>query len=218
MATLRLALLTTFSLALFFGLAIVGYGGPARFFSQAPLAALFFVTIALGIAAMFSQGHIGSGVREDRSNRWVLVAFTILGLALAYLPALCDRYDVLTFGGETVRWLGVAIGAAGGVLRLAPVFVLGRRFSGLVAIQPNHKLVTDGLYRVIRHPSYLGLLATGVGWSLAFRGGVGLVITALILGVLIGRMNAEERLLAETFGTEYAAYRARTWRLVPYVY
>ena len=138
MATLRLALLTTFSLALFFGLAIVGYGGPARFFSQAPLAALFFVTIALGIAAMFSQGHIGSGVREDRSNRWVLVAFTILGLALAYLPALCDRYDVLTFGGETVRWLGVAIGAAGGVLRLAPVFVLGRRFSGLVAIQPNH--------------------------------------------------------------------------------
>ena len=175
MASLRLALLTTVSLALFLGLAIAGEGGPARFFSSPPLVALTVVTIALGIAALFSQGHIGSGVREDRSNRWVLAAFTVLGLALAYLPALSDRNDVLTFGGEAVRWLGVAICAAGGVLRLAPVFVLGRRFSGLVAIQPDHRLVTDGLYGVIRHPSYLGLLATGVGWSLAFRGGVGLV-------------------------------------------
>ena len=125
---------------------------------------------------------------------------------------------MLTFGGEAVRWLGVAICAAGGVLRLAPVFVLGRRFSGLVAIQPDHKLVTDGLYRVIRHPSYLGLLATGVGWSLAFRSGVGLAVTALIALVLVSRMDAEERLLAETFGADYRAYRARTWRLVPYLY
>ena len=181
MATLRITLLTTVSLALFFGLAIAGAGGPSRFFSHPPLVALLLVNIALGTAALFSQGHIGSGVREDRSNRWVIAAFTLLGLALAYFPALCDRYDVLTFGGETVRWVGVAIGAAGGMLRLAPVFVLGRRFSGLVAIQPNHKLVTDGLYRVIRHPSYLGLLATGVGWSLAFRGLAGIGITAGIL-------------------------------------
>ena len=218
MALLRLALLTTVSLALFLGLAIAGEGGFARFFSHAPLVALTVATIALGIAALFTQGHIGSGVREDRSNCWVLVAFTILGLALAYLPALSDRYDVLTFGGGAVRWLGVAICAVGGVLRLAPVFVLGRRFSGLVAIQPDHKLVTDGLYGVIRHPSYLGLLATAVGWSLAFRSGVGLAVTTLIALVLVARMDAEERLLAETFGAEYQAYRGRTWRLVPCLY
>ncbi len=44
------------------------------------------------------------------------------------------------------------------VLRIWPIFVLGRRFSGLVAIQPGHELVTDGVYRIIRHPSYLGML------------------------------------------------------------
>ena len=218
MALLRLALLTTISLAAFFGLAIAGEGGPASFFSHAPLVALTLVMIALGVAALFTEGHIGSGVREDRSNRWVIVAFTILGIALAILPALSDRYGVLTFGGEGVRWFGVAIGAAGGVLRLAPVFVLGRRFSGLVAIQPDHKLVTNGLYGIIRHPSYLGLLATAVGWSLAFRSGVGLVIAALMLFVVVARMDAEERLLGETFGAEYHAYRARTWRLLPYLY
>jgi len=218
MAKLRLALLTTVSLAIYLGLAIAGEGGPSRFFSLPPLVALTVAMIALGVAALFTEGHIGSGVREDRANRWVIAAFTLLGFALAYLPALSDRYDVLTFGGEGVRWFGVAIGAVGGVLRLAPVFVLGRRFSGLVAIQPDHTLVTGGLYGVIRHPSYLGLLLTALGWSLAFRSGVGLAVTALIALVLVARMDSEERLLGETFGAEYEAYRARTSRLVPYLY
>ena len=216
MALLRLALLTTVSLALFFGFAIAGEGGPRAFSRTRRSSPLTVVTVALGIAAMFSQGHIGSGVREDRSNRWVIAAFTLLGIALAYLPALSDRYDVLTFGGDGVRWLGVAIGAAGGVLRLAPVFVLGRQVQRPRRDPAGSPAGHRRPLRVIRHPSYLGLLATGVGWSLAFRGAVGLVITALMLFVLIARMNAEEKLLGETFGAEYEAYRARTWRLVPY--
>ena len=117
-----------------------------------------------------------------------------------------------------MRWVGFLLYSAGGVLRLAPVFVLGRRFSGLVAIQPEHRLVTSGLYGVIRHPSYLGLFVLVLGWGLAFRSGVGVVIALLMLAVVLARIQAEERLLSETFGAEYDAYRARTWRLVPYVY
>ncbi len=218
MTTLRLALLTTASLAAYLGLAIAGEGGPSQFFSHPPLIALVVVTVALGAAALFTEGHVGSGVREDRSNRWVIAAFAVLGFADAYLPAYADRLDLLTFGGEGVRWCGVAVYALGGVLRLAPVFVLGRRFSGLVAIQPDHQLVTDGIYGVIRHPSYLGLFVNALGWGLAFRAGVGVIIAVLMLVVVIARINAEERLLGETFGGEYAAYRARTWRLIPYVY
>ena len=150
--------------------------------------------------ALLSQGHIGSGVKEDRSNRWVIAVLGVLGFIDAYLPAYTDRIDFFTFGGEGVRWIGFLLYAAGGVLRLAPVFVLGRRFSGLVAIQPDHRLVTDGLYRVIRHPSYLGLFVLSLGWGLAFRSGVGVAIAVLMLIVLIARIEAEEWLLAETFG------------------
>ena len=218
MATPRLALFTTISLAVYLGLAVAGAGGASRFFSHAPLIALTAITIVLGVASLFTEGHIGSGVREDRSNRWVIAALGALGFADAYLPAYTDQHDILTFGGEGVRWFGVSLYAVGGVLRIAPVFVLGRRFSGLVAIQPDHRLVTGGIYRVIRHPSYLGLLVNALGWGLAFRAGVGVFIAVLMLIVVLARIEAEERLLRETFGAEYDAYRARTWRLIPYLY
>ena len=82
----------------------------------------------------------------------MIAALGALGVLDAYLPAYTDRIDFLTFGGDAVRWLGVLLYTAGGVLRLAPVFVLGRRFSGLVAIQPGHRLVTTGLYGIIPPP------------------------------------------------------------------
>ena len=108
--------------------------------------------------------------------------------------------------------------AAGGALRLWPVFVLGDRFSGLVAIQPGHRLVTGGVYGLIRHPSYLGLLVNSLGWGLAFRSGVGVLLTALTMPPLLARIGAEEKLLRTEFGDEYDAYRARTSRLVPGLY
>ena len=216
--TVRVALLTTVSLALFFGLAIVGAGGAYRFFSHSPLIALTVVTVALGLASLLSEGHLGSGAREDRSNRWVLGAFAVLGLADAYLPAYTDRREFLTLDGEGVRWLGVALFALGGILRLWPVFALGPRFSGLVAVQPGHRLMTGGVFVVIRHPSYLGLFVNAIGWALAFRAGAGVIIAVLMLLVVLARIDAEERLLGETFGAEYDAYRARTWRLFPHVY
>jgi protein-S-isoprenylcysteine O-methyltransferase Ste14 len=214
----RLAVFTVLSVIAYLGLAIVGAGGAGRFFSYPPLIAVSVVTIALGILGLFSEAHIGSGVREDRSNRWVVAALGVLGIIDAYLPAYTDRIDFLTFGGEAVRWLGFLLYTAGGILRLAPVFVLGRRFSGLVAIQPEHRLVTSGLYGIIRHPSYLGLFALALGWGLAFRSGVGVIIAVLMLVVVLARIDSEERLLSESFGAEYDAYRARTWRLIPYVY
>jgi protein-S-isoprenylcysteine O-methyltransferase Ste14 len=96
--------------------------------------------------------------------------------------------------------------------------VLGRRFSGLVAIQPGHTLVTSGIYGVIRHPSYLGLLVSSLGWGLAFRSGVGVLLAALMIPPLLARIRAEERLLRAQFGEEYDAYRARTSRMIPGLY
>jgi protein-S-isoprenylcysteine O-methyltransferase Ste14 len=200
------------------GLAILGWGGFAAFFAHTPFVILVAATLVMCAAALFTEGNLSTGEQEDRGNRWVLAAFAVLGLLLAFLPAYIDRLNRWTIDGEATRWIGLVVFVLGGVLRLWPVFVLGRRFSGLVAIQPDHCLVTTGLYRHIRNPSYLGLLLGSLGWALVFRSIVGVVITALLLVPLVARIRAEERLLAARFGAEYAAYRARTWRLFPGLY
>ena len=142
----------------------------------------------------------------------------VIGLVNAYLPAYTDRKELWTIDGDTIRWLGVVLFTAGGALRIWSVFVLGQRFSGLVAIQSGHTLVTNGVCGIVRHPSYLGLFINSLRWSLAFRSGVGLILTLLFVPPLICRINAEEDLLRAHFGYEHIAYSSHTWRLVPGIY
>lgn len=210
--------ITVVAVLLYLGLAVLGWGGLAAFVSQPALIALTITTFALSGAALASSGNVSPGEREDRSNRWVLAVFTLIGLLLAYLPAYTDRKDFWTLDRETIRWVGVVLFAAGGALRIWPVYVLGRRFSGLVAIQPGHTLVTSGIYSVIRHPSYLGLLINSLGWALAFRSGVGMLLTASLIPPLLARIRAEEALLRAQFDGEYDAYCSRTSRLIPGLY
>jgi len=213
-----MVLVTLIATAGYLGLAVWGAGGFAAFFSEPARIALALVGFALGVAALFSQGHIGAGEREDRGNRWVIAVFGVVGLLLGYVPAYTERVGVWVIDGDAVRWLGVVLAAAGGALRIWPVFVLGRRFSGLVAIQAGHELVTDGIYGVIRHPSYLGLLINALGWALAFRSGAGVLLTALLIPPLLARIRAEEALLRAHFGSEYEQYCQRTSRLIPGIY
>jgi protein-S-isoprenylcysteine O-methyltransferase Ste14 len=174
-SALRLTFIA-FGTCVYAGLAIVGWGGLRPFFSHPALIALVVVLFALSVVSFFAGGNLSPGVREARSNRWVIAAFAVIGFLNAYLPAYTDRKDLGTIDGDMIRWLGVVLFAAGGALRIWPVFVRGQRFSGLVAIQPGHTLVTSGVYGVIRHPSYLGLLINSLGWSLAFRSGVGVTL------------------------------------------
>src|SRR5215204_6087179 len=183
----------------YLGLAILARGGVDAFFSHPALIALTLALLAMSAATLFSEGHLSPGTREDRTNRWVIGAFALIGFFLAWLPAYTDQKGIWVLDGEAVRWLGVALFAVGGALRVWPVFLLGRRFSGLVAIQPGHALVTDGIYGVIRHPSYLGLVVNTLGWALAFRSGVGVLLTMLLVPPLLSRIRAEETMLRAEF-------------------
>jgi protein-S-isoprenylcysteine O-methyltransferase Ste14 len=218
MPTPKLAFASVSGVLVYLGLAVLGWGGFAAFFSHPALSVVAIVTLLLSVVTIFSRVNLSSGEREDRDNRWVIFALIILGLLQAYLPAYTDRKGFWTFDGDSLRWLGAVLFIAGGVLRIWPVFVLGHRFSGLVAIQPGHTLVTTGMYGVIRHPSYLGLLVNSLGWAFAFRSGVGVLLMLLTIPPLVARIRSEEALLHTQFGAEYDAYRARTSRLIPGLY
>ena len=68
--------------------------------------------------------------------------------------------------------------------------------------------------KILRHPSYLGLLVNSLVWALAFRSGVGVLLTVLLIPPLLSRIRAEEMLLRKQFG----AYCSRTSRLIPGLY
>jgi protein-S-isoprenylcysteine O-methyltransferase Ste14 len=203
----------------YLALAVLGEGGIGPFVTDPALGALVVVFLVMMVAAWFAGGSLSAGVREDRGNRWVIAALTAVGLLNGWLPAYCDRLGFWVIDGEAVRWLGVAVVVVGGALRLWPVYVLGHRFSGLVAIQPGHALLTDGIYRVIRHPSYLGLILSTLGWGLAFRAWLGVLLAIVTALIVLARIRAEEALLHSHFGAAYDAFRARTrWRLFPGLY
>lgn len=216
---LTILITSIFTFIIQFGLAIWGWGGWHEFWAHPPFWGLLWVSIGLVALAMFSgSSGLSFGKKEDRGDRWVLAAFGVIAILITYFSAYTDRIGFWVFGGNTLRWGGVAICAAGGVLRLIPVFALRDRFSGLVAIQEGHRLETHGVYAVVRNPSYVGMMASSLGWVLAFRSGVGVILTAALLIPIVPRIHAEERLLHEQFSTEYDEYRARTWRLVPWIY
>jgi protein-S-isoprenylcysteine O-methyltransferase Ste14 len=202
-------------LGIWFFTAVMAEGGFAAFFSHGALIALTGILVLMAVASFMIGGNFSPGVREDRSVRWVLAIFALIILFDAWLPAWSDHNDFWVVESDTVRWAGVVLFAVGAVLRLWPIHVLGDRFSGLVAIQPEHTLETGGIYRTIRNPSYLGMLTITLGWALSFRSVVGVMLATLLIPPLMARMDAEETLLLARFGAEYEAYRARTWRLIP---
>jgi protein-S-isoprenylcysteine O-methyltransferase Ste14 len=215
-----ISVLSTFVL---FGLSLAafafGRGDWAAFFQSPARVGAIVVSLALSMLVVFSDfGGMNPGKKEDRGNRWIFGPFLVLSLGLAVLPAYLDGRNLWVTDETVTPYVGLALLTLGGALRVAAVFVLGRRFTGLVAIQEGHRLKTGGLYRYIRHPSYAGMLLYMAGYVLVFRCWLGLLLVVGTFVVLLARMNAEEALLEGEFGEEYASYRRRTWRLVPWVY
>jgi hypothetical protein len=125
MPFLKLTAATLLGTVAYLALVVLGWGRLAPFFAHPARIILAAVTFALAVAAPFSGGNLSPGEREDRGNRRVLTAFGVIGLLQGYLPAYTDRTGFWTIDGDAVRWAGVAVYVAGGLLRLWPVFVLG---------------------------------------------------------------------------------------------
>jgi protein-S-isoprenylcysteine O-methyltransferase Ste14 len=217
--SVRIIIISTIGVIVQLGLTILAWGDWDSFFSNPARTWLVIGSFLLLILAWFSgSSGISGGEKHSSASKTILYGFGVVILLLVLVPPYCDRLNLWVIDGDFVRYFGLFLLFAGSILRLAAVFVLGRRFSGLVAIQKDHELKTDGLYRYIRHPSYTGLILSMIGYVLIFRSVIGLFLNILLFLFLVSRMNDEERFLEAHFGDEYRNYRLRTRRLVPLVY
>jgi protein-S-isoprenylcysteine O-methyltransferase Ste14 len=151
---------------------------------------------------------------------WSLVAvagFVGLGVGLAFLAV--SQHAATFAGGWAPFALGELLFIAGLALRFWAVLTLGRFFKITVSIQDHHTVIRSGPYRLLRHPSYTGLLVILLGLGLALETWLGLlaVIVLPLIGVLI-RIRVEESVLIDALGQEYIFYASETRRLIPGVW
>jgi protein-S-isoprenylcysteine O-methyltransferase Ste14 len=216
MPEIRMTLLLVVSTLLVLVLPVWAWGSLSGLLAHPARAGLFLVAAAGAVAFLFSGMDFTSLKWEDRRTRIVIPAATAIMVVVLCLPVFADRHEILVFDGDAVRYLGLVAYTAGCVLRIGPMFVLKNRFRAPWTAQEQHYLVTTGFYRFIRHPSYLGLFLALLGWFLVFRSWIGFVVCLLLFPLAIPAIRKEERMLADEFGAEYAAYKKRTWML-PFV-
>lgn len=157
----------------------------------------------------------GTGQRRDLASRLVIIVAITGAIVLAFGASARHFADL---PGPWPAWyaLGAMLMVAGIAYRHRAVRWLGEYFRTQVTILDTHKLITDGPYSRVRHPSYTGVVMSCAGVGLAF--GNAIALAAMLLLTLFGlvyRIRVEERALAGRFGAEWTAYAQRTSALVP---
>lgn len=155
-------------------------------------------------------------VRADRGSRPAIRVSAVVGVAGALLVLKgVPGADIPSAGA----WAGLVLLWCGMGLRLWSFQTLGRYFTFTVQTSRDQPVITAGPYRVIRHPSYAGILLAVLGLGFYFGNWLSLVVlvTASAFG-LVYWIRVEERALVGELGDPNRAYAATHKRLVPYVW
>ena len=119
---------------------------------------------------------------------------------------------------EWIFSIGIFLMFLGFLVRQYAIAILGRFSSLTVQIAEDHMVVEKGAYRLIRHPSYTGILIMFIGLGLAVQSWGAVLVLLLFFGISFGyRMRVEERTLLSGLGRDYASYMKRTKRLIPFL-
>lgn len=177
------------------------------------------VSLLLGLIYLISEllltvtrrSRSRTGTKQDRSTLrvvWLVIMVSVAaGIYVAehWPAAALPHQPSVVFAGLLLRWWAI--------------ITLGRFFTVDVTIEKDHELVERGPFRMVRHPSYTGVLLAFVGLALTLDNWAALLVILLPIGVaFIHRMNVEEKALSGALGSQYTNYMRRTKRLVPFVY
>jgi len=209
-------------------LILLGWGldDVSGFFSHPARAILFGVTITVNTLTMLFKDRFGvefnkKGEKADPKEKLTGVMLpSLIGFLIVFVAPYSESHNLFVMvGGDALRYFGLIIFLAGYVFMVWGPLHLGEQYSLLVTIQEEHKLVTDGPYRYMRHPRYSGIIFWVFGVALIFLSIPALVLAVLMSALMLLRIPKEEKVLHGEFGKEWVEYCKRTTKkVIPFVY
>ena len=183
---------------------------------SADVLGMLFGLSELGLSLLKRSG--ASARKADGSSLRVLWGTILASVVLAVLasrrvPSLDSAVLARAYA------VGVALFVLGLALRWYSILHLGRFFTVDVAIAADHRVVDDGPYRWVRHPSYSGVIVAFAGYGICLGNWLSLALVVVpVSWAFVRRIEVEEAALRTALGDAYRAYAARTRRLLPGIY
>jgi protein-S-isoprenylcysteine O-methyltransferase Ste14 len=185
-------------------------------YHSAPAAAAFFTTFGVwAVGELVLQVRNQAVGEPDPSRLWML-AGCVGGVALAFVLAgrgeLPGPSWLPVVIGLAVAWLGMAV-------RAWSVRTLGEFFTVDVTVAADQRVIDDGPYALVRHPSYTGMLMAILGFGIALDSWAAVPVALFLpLAAVVNRIRHEEAMLRRELGEPYEEYARRTARLVPAIW
>ena len=160
-------------------------------------------------------------VKED----WPLVSFFII-LIIGFILLILDFIIIqkLQFQFSIYFFIVIPLLLFGGIIdTLVRKALKNAGFKYMLSSMrlqtvEDHILITDGLFKYIRHPLYLGGIFQYVGGPFLFTSFISLIFMLMLIPIILLRIQIEEKMLLEEFGEEYEEYKKRTKLLIPFIY
>jgi len=176
---------------------------------------IFFLWLMID-GTFVARHATGKVENRDRFSLMLIVA----GNFVALFAAVSLAYGVIgSMHSFVLQIAGLVVMASGIILRSIAILQLGRFHTPNVAVRGDHELMESGLYRRVRHPSYLGALIAFFGFGIALGNWLSVLVVMVITPcIYLYRIREEETALEAAFGDNYRAYCRRTKRLIPGLY
>jgi protein-S-isoprenylcysteine O-methyltransferase Ste14 len=163
------------------------------------------------------QGKREISKSGDKGSIWLLIITISIGYWLSFIMAATKIGRI--YHWNTFFVIGSILTIIGLIIRVTSILILKQQFTYRVTKIEDHELIESGLYRIIRHPGYLGQLIIFLGISTSLSNWLSILL--MIVPVLLGYLNriiVEEKFMIEQMGQKYIDYQKRTKRLIPMIY
>ncbi len=170
------------------------------------------------------HGIVRNAIREDLRGFMIpallvmVGGFAVCGWDLVRDLKALENQPSGIWTGSVNNYVGLGLLICGLSVMVIAQITLFLSYSATLVIREDHQLITHGIYRIVRHPIYLGMMIGVIlGIPIFTLSLDGFLVLLLMIPVILNRVRMEERLLIEEFGERYQAYKESSRRLIPFV-